>query len=127
MPTFHNPTGLTLALREREALADRIVAERLTVIEDDPYGLLRFDGEPEPHLHRLLQDRGADELAVLMSLVLQERRAWAAGRLPRAAGGAGGADRGARHVDLRVATAARASAAVTSSSPPGCSSRTSRT
>ncbi len=67
MPTFHNPTGRTLTLREREALADRIVAEQLTVIEDDPYGLLRFDGEPEPHLHRLLRDRGADELAVLMS------------------------------------------------------------
>ena len=37
------------------------------MIEDDPYGLLRLDGEPEPHLHQLLQDRGAGELAVLMS------------------------------------------------------------
>ena len=67
MPTFHNPTGRTMTLREREELADRIVEHELTVIEDDPYGLLRLDGEPQPYLHRMLHDRGAGELAVLMS------------------------------------------------------------
>jgi 2-aminoadipate transaminase len=67
MPTFHNPTGRTMTLPEREELADRVVEHELTVIEDDPYGLLRFEGEPPPHLHGLLHDRGAGELAVLMS------------------------------------------------------------
>jgi 2-aminoadipate transaminase len=67
MPTFHNPTGRTMTLRERGQLADLVVQHELTVVEDDPYGLLRFDGEPQPHLHRLLGDRGAGELAVLMS------------------------------------------------------------
>ena len=67
MPTLHNPTGRTLTLSEREQLADVIVEHELTVVEDDPYGLLRLDGEPQPHLHQLLGDRGAGELAVLMS------------------------------------------------------------
>jgi DNA-binding transcriptional MocR family regulator len=67
MPTFHNPTGRTMTLTDREQLADRVVEHELTVIEDDPYGLLRFEGEPQPHLHRLLHDRGAGELAVLVS------------------------------------------------------------
>ena len=37
------------------------------MIEDDPYGLLRLSGEPQHTVHRLLRDRGADELAVYMS------------------------------------------------------------
>ena len=44
IPTFHNPTGRTLPLERRRALAS--VAERhgLWLIEDDPYGELRFAG-----------------------------------------------------------------------------------
>jgi 2-aminoadipate transaminase len=67
MPTFHNPTGRTMPVAEREALADLAVRHELTVIEDDPYGLLRLDGRPPPSLHSLLLERGADELAVHMS------------------------------------------------------------
>ena len=50
IPTFHNPTGRTLPLERRVALA--AVAERcgLWVIEDDPYGELRYGGEPLPSL-----------------------------------------------------------------------------
>ncbi|WP_309116090.1 PLP-dependent aminotransferase family protein [Saccharothrix sp.] len=50
VPTFANPTGRTLtAARRREiaALADR---HGLWVVEDDPYGELRYRGEPEPAL-----------------------------------------------------------------------------
>jgi 2-aminoadipate transaminase len=48
VPTFHNPTGRTLPLERRRALA--AVAERtgLWLIEDDPYGELRYRGEPLP-------------------------------------------------------------------------------
>jgi 2-aminoadipate transaminase len=67
MPTFHNPTGGTLGLPERHALADLAVAHGLCLLEDDPYGLLRFEGEALPSLHALLHERGAGELAILAS------------------------------------------------------------
>jgi 2-aminoadipate transaminase len=53
IPTFHNPTGRTLPLERRVALA--AVAERagLWLIEDDPYGELRYRGEPLPSLAAL--------------------------------------------------------------------------
>ncbi|MGZ4171771.1 MAG: aminotransferase-like domain-containing protein [Solirubrobacteraceae bacterium] len=45
IPTFHNPTGRTLPTARRHALAE--VAERtgLWLVEDDPYGELRYRGE----------------------------------------------------------------------------------
>jgi DNA-binding transcriptional MocR family regulator len=67
MPTFHNPSGRTMDDGERAALADLVAEHEVPVIEDDPYGLLRLDGEWPVHLHRLLLDRGAAEQAVLMS------------------------------------------------------------
>jgi DNA-binding transcriptional MocR family regulator len=67
LPTFHNPTGRTLARAQREALADLAAAHGLLVIEDDPYGLLRLDGEEQPSIHALLAARGAGELGLFMS------------------------------------------------------------
>jgi 2-aminoadipate transaminase len=57
VPTFHNPTGRTLPLERRRALG--AVAERhgLWLIEDDPYGELRYRGEPLPSLATLAEDR----------------------------------------------------------------------
>lgn len=48
IPTFQNPTGVTLTRRRRELLLE--LAERWgsVIIDDDPYGLLRFDGEHVP-------------------------------------------------------------------------------
>ena len=48
VPTFHNPTGRTLSRERRLALAQ--VAERtgLWIVEDDPYGELRYSGEALP-------------------------------------------------------------------------------
>lgn len=67
LPTFHNPTGATLTLAQRHALVDLAVERALLVVEDDPYGLLRFEGERLPSLHELLCERGAGELAVYVS------------------------------------------------------------
>ena len=48
IPNFQNPTGITLTAARREALA-RIAAEHhLPVIEDDPYGRLRYRGVDVP-------------------------------------------------------------------------------
>jgi 2-aminoadipate transaminase len=57
VPTFHNPAGVTLSLERRRELV-RIAAEReLLVLEDNPYGLLRYEGTPLPTLRSL--DGGA--------------------------------------------------------------------
>jgi 2-aminoadipate transaminase len=53
VPNFHNPAGVTLALERREQLV-RIAGEReLLVLEDNPYGLLRYEGNPLPTLRSL--------------------------------------------------------------------------
>jgi DNA-binding transcriptional MocR family regulator len=67
LPTFHNPTGRTLDLAERQALVDLAVAHDLTLFEDDPYGLLRIDGEAQPSLLSLLQAAGREDLAIFAS------------------------------------------------------------
>jgi 2-aminoadipate transaminase len=53
VPNFHNPAGVTLALERRQQMV-RIAAEReLLVLEDNPYGLLRYEGSPLPTLRSL--------------------------------------------------------------------------
>ena len=53
VPTFHNPAGVTLSLERRRELV-RIATEReLLVLEDNPYGLLRYEGTPLPTLRSL--------------------------------------------------------------------------
>ncbi len=48
IPNFQNPTGITLTAARRAALA-RVAAEHgLTVVEDDPYGKLRYRGADVP-------------------------------------------------------------------------------
>jgi 2-aminoadipate transaminase len=52
IPTFQNPTGRSLSLERRTGLAER-ARSGLPVLEDDPYGLIRFDGEPPPTIFEL--------------------------------------------------------------------------
>jgi len=53
VPNFHNPAGVTMSLERRHELV-RIASEReLIVLEDNPYGLLRYEGEPLPTLRSL--------------------------------------------------------------------------
>jgi 2-aminoadipate transaminase len=53
VPTFQNPAGVTMSLPRRERLV-RIAQEReLLVLEDNPYGLLRYEGEPVSTLRAL--------------------------------------------------------------------------
>jgi 2-aminoadipate transaminase len=57
IPTFQNPSGRTLSRTSREALAEFVVERELLVYEDDPYGGVRFEGEPLPTLHELTEGR----------------------------------------------------------------------
>jgi 2-aminoadipate transaminase len=53
VPNFHNPAGVTMSLQRRRELV-RIASERqLLVLEDNPYGMLRYEGEPLPTLYSL--------------------------------------------------------------------------
>ena len=52
-PNFHNPAGVTIALERRQKLVDVCRAAGVPIIEDDPYGMLRFDGDPLPSLYSL--------------------------------------------------------------------------
>src|SRR5437660_4270187 len=53
VPNFHNPAGVTMSLERRRELV-RIAGQReIIVLEDNPYGLLRYEGEALPTLHSL--------------------------------------------------------------------------
>ena len=53
VPNFQNPTGETLSLERREALLALAASHEAVVVEDDPYGALRFRGEDLPPLAAL--------------------------------------------------------------------------
>jgi DNA-binding transcriptional MocR family regulator len=53
LPTFQNPSGRTLPLERRRRLVELAREHALTILEDDPYGNVRFDGEALPTLHEL--------------------------------------------------------------------------
>lgn len=52
-PNFHNPAGVTLSLARRRRLIEVCRAAGVPIIEDDPYGMLRFEGQPLPSLRSL--------------------------------------------------------------------------
>jgi DNA-binding transcriptional MocR family regulator len=54
VPTFANPSGATMPLARRLRLLELAVQFGVVVVEDDPYGRLRFHGNPQPHLLSLV-------------------------------------------------------------------------
>jgi len=46
IPNFNNPSGITLKQERRQQVVDICRKANILVLEDNPYGLLRFDGEP---------------------------------------------------------------------------------
>jgi DNA-binding transcriptional MocR family regulator len=53
IPTFQNPSGRTLTLERRRRLVEHARERGLFVLEDDPYGLVRYEGEALPSLFEL--------------------------------------------------------------------------
>src|SRR5436305_311024 len=53
IPTFQNPAGVTMSLPRRKRLVEMARERELLVLEDNPYGLLRYEGEPQPTLRSL--------------------------------------------------------------------------
>jgi DNA-binding transcriptional MocR family regulator len=64
IPTFQNPSGRTLSLQRRRRLAELARERGLLVLEDDPYGLVRYEGEPLPSLFELA---GGEQVAYASS------------------------------------------------------------
>lgn len=48
IPNHHNPAGVTLSLERRPVIAEICMREGVLIMEDNPYGLLGFDADPEP-------------------------------------------------------------------------------
>jgi 2-aminoadipate transaminase len=53
IPTFQNPSGRTLSAERRRRVVELCRAYELDVLEDDPYGLVRYEGAAPPSLHSL--------------------------------------------------------------------------
>jgi len=53
IPTFQNPSGRTLSTERRRRLVEIARDHQLLVLEDDPYGLVRFEGTAPPSLFEL--------------------------------------------------------------------------
>lgn len=53
VPEFHNPKGTTLSLERRRRLVRLAQQHRIPILEDNPYGELRFRGENQPPLGAL--------------------------------------------------------------------------
>lgn len=65
VPTFANPSGATMPEARRLRLLELAVKHGVVVVEDDPYGRLRFQGAPQPHLLSLVdQVPGAKDWVV---------------------------------------------------------------
>ena len=63
VPTFQNPTGRTLPVERRAAVAGIAARHGLWIVEDDPYGELRFEGE---RVEWIAAQAGAEDRTVLL-------------------------------------------------------------
>ncbi len=50
IPNFQNPSGITMSLEKRKALLELAKKYNVIVLEDNPYGELRFEGEHVPSI-----------------------------------------------------------------------------
>ena len=67
VPTFHNPTGVTTGPGRRRELLELAREHGFLIVEDNPYGLLRYEGEAPPTLAAMeLAERGAPEHVVYL-------------------------------------------------------------
>jgi len=66
VPNFQNPAGVTLVAERRWELLEIAREFDLVIVEDNPYGMLRFEGEPLPTLSALEQEDGDVDRVVYM-------------------------------------------------------------
>lgn len=70
IPNFQNPGGVTMSLARRRRLVEVARQRELLILEDNPYGLLRYEGEPLPTLYSLDAETvgrgGASDLVIYL-------------------------------------------------------------
>jgi 2-aminoadipate transaminase len=59
IPNFQNPGGVTMSLARRRRLVEVARERELLVLEDNPYGLLRYESDPLPTLYSLDAENGS--------------------------------------------------------------------
>lgn len=80
VPTFHNPAGVCMSMKRRQRLIDISHEHDLLLVEDDPYGELRYTGEKLPPLKSLdKEDRVVYLGTFSKTLVPGFRIAWSLG------------------------------------------------
>lgn len=57
VPTFQNPTGATLSQERRQRIYEIACRRGMLIVEDDPYGLLRYEGDGIPPMKSLDQEQ----------------------------------------------------------------------
>jgi len=56
-PTFQNPAGVSMSVERRRQVVEIADRAGVPILEDDPYGVLRFEGDPLPALVALDSSR----------------------------------------------------------------------
>lgn len=80
IPNFQNPAGVTMTLERRQALVEIAARHHLLIVEDDPYGRLRFRGDPLPSLLSLAGGKGVLGVGTFSKLIATGlRAAWVIG------------------------------------------------
>ncbi|TCL67397.1 DNA-binding transcriptional MocR family regulator [Hydrogenispora ethanolica] len=83
LPTFQNPSGSVLDLSRRRKLLDLAYQYQIPIVEDDPYGELRYEGNPLPSLKALDHQGYVIYLSTFSKLLFPGLRVgWAAAPAP---------------------------------------------
>lgn len=81
IPTFHNPTGVTMPLARRQKLVALGAEYGVLIVEDDAYGDLRFEGEELPNLAALDSEGWVLRVSTYSKILAPGMRTgWAYGR-----------------------------------------------
>lgn len=70
IPTFQNPTGRVMPLKDRQELLRLAARHRLVIIEDDPYSHLYYDHQPPPPLKQLDPYGGVISLGTFSKILI---------------------------------------------------------
>lgn len=57
VPSFQNPTGFSYSTTNRQAIVDLVRDRQCLIVEDDPYGEIRFEGKAVPSFYHYLPDQ----------------------------------------------------------------------
>jgi 2-aminoadipate transaminase len=71
VPTFQNPSGITMNRERRIAFLKLARHKSLPIVEDDPYGYLRFSGKAQPSLYSLSGGRGVIYLSTFWTVIFR--------------------------------------------------------